>query len=104
LLDERLAHRGRPGEDTATGTYRRPVDHSAAFEAEPGRVSAPARARLVTHEHLAGVDPVSAGAELRRAHHPSAIGATDQLANCGHNSKVGNCGIDRVHATAKATD
>jgi len=54
LLDERLAHRGRAGEDAAVDTQRRPVHHRTARQARPGRVSTATRAaRLVDDEHRA---------------------------------------------------
>jgi hypothetical protein len=68
-------------------------------------MATPARARLVADERAARREPVTARAPLGRTDHPAAIGATDQLADCGHNSKVGpalgNCGTDRVHVTTK---
>jgi hypothetical protein len=38
------------------------------------------RARLVTDEDTVDAEPVPARAELRRSHHPPAVGAEDQLA------------------------
>ena len=48
-------------------------------------MAAPARATwLVPDEHRARPQAVTVRAALRRPRHPRAIGAADQLADCGH--------------------
>ena len=46
----------------------------------------------MTDEHPARREPVPARAALRRPDHPAAIGDADQLADCGHDSKVKSVG------------
>jgi hypothetical protein len=52
-------------------------------------VSAATRtARLVADEQRASPEAMTARAALRRPRHPRAIGAADQIADCGHDSEV----------------
>jgi hypothetical protein len=68
LLDERLAHRGWPGEDVAVDTYRRPVPHHAAHRARPGRMrTATGAARLVSDKHPARPEAMNAVSSARLA-------------------------------------
>ena len=68
-----LVHSRRPREDATACAYRWPVDHCAAFEAQPAQVSAAARAWLVTDEHTVGAESVAAGQNSggRTIHPPS---------------------------------
>jgi hypothetical protein len=52
-------------------------------------MAAPARARLVADKRAARCEPVTPRATLGRTDYPTAIGAADQLADCGHDSTVG---------------
>ena len=45
-------------------------------------------ARLVPDQRAAGAEPVTARATLRRPNHPRAVGAADQIADCGHASII----------------
>jgi len=83
-----LAHRRRAGEDATARAYRWPIDHCATFEAEPAHVSPRARTWLVTDENAVDAESLPARAELGWAHHPSALGAADQLTHCGHGVRI----------------
>jgi hypothetical protein len=56
-------------------------------------------ARLVPDEHRAGAERVTARAALRWPPHPRAIGAADQIADCGHETNH-----PRVEAAAPRLD
>jgi hypothetical protein len=66
LLDERLAHRGRPREDTASDSQRRAVHHAATVKTRPGGVpTATGAARLMPYEHCARAQEMTVRAPLR---------------------------------------
>jgi hypothetical protein len=91
-----LAHRCRTNENPATRGQRWSVHHASAVETRPGGMSTATRtARLVPDEHRAGAERVTVRAALRWPRHPRAIGAADQLADCGHESTVGRLAFTR---------
>jgi hypothetical protein len=82
------AHRCGTDQNSATGGQRWPVHHAAAVETRPGGMSTATRAaRLVPDEHGARPEAMTVRTGQRWPRHPRAIGAADQLADCGHSDR-----------------